>query len=103
MPPFRPCGQREDQVAFSLRAAGAEISITRRHSGTVNSSLTLRPSARMLSEAKVVGVCRPAPTKQARLFGHKPDVLLVTKAARLRMGKAALADAVASGCSGGPR
>jgi hypothetical protein len=35
----------------------------------------------------MVGVCRPASADQARLFGHEPDVLLVTKAAWLRMGQ----------------
>ena len=52
--------------------------------------------------SQMVGVCRPAPTNQARLFGHELDVLLVTKAARFRMGKPALVNAIGSGCSGGP-
>ena len=51
----------------------------------------------------MVGVCRPAPTNQARLFGHELDVLLVTKAAWLRMGKPALINAIGSGCPGGPQ
>jgi hypothetical protein len=29
-------------------------------------------------EAQMVGVCRPAPTNQARLFSHELDMLLVT-------------------------
>jgi hypothetical protein len=49
-----------------------------------------------------VGVCRPAPTNQARLFGHELDVLLVTKAARLRTGKPAFVNAIDGGCFGGP-
>ena len=56
----------------------------------------------VLREAQMVGVCRPAPANQARLFGHEPDVLLVTKAARLGMGQPALVDAIGSGCLGGP-
>src|SRR5580693_2767604 len=51
----------------------------------------------------MVGVCRPAPTDQARLFGHELDVLLVTKAAWLRMGKPALINAIGSVCPGGPQ
>ena len=50
----------------------------------------------------MVGVCRPAPTNQARLFGHELDVLFVTKAAWLRMGKSAFVNAIGSGCPGGP-
>jgi hypothetical protein len=42
----------------------------------------------------MVGVCTPAPTNQARLFGHELDMLLVTKAAWLRMGQPALVNAV---------
>ena len=56
----------------------------------------------VLREAQVVGVCRPAPTNQARLFGHELDVLLVAKAARLRTGKPALVNAIGCGCCGGP-
>jgi hypothetical protein len=68
----------------------------------VNSSLTLRPSG-ALGETQMVSVCKPAPTNQARLLGHEPDVLLVTKAAGLRMGKPALVSAIGSGCPGGPQ
>ena len=58
----------------------------------MNSSLALR-----------VGVCRSAPTNQARLFGHELDVLLVTKAARLRMGKSLVfVNAIGGGCPAGP-
>jgi hypothetical protein len=46
----------------------------------------------------MVGVCRSAPTNQARLFGHELDVLLVTKAAWLRMGKLAFVNAIGGGC-----
>ena len=52
----------------------------------------------MLREAQVVGVCGPAPTNQARLFGHELDVLLVTKAAWLRMDQPALVNAVGINC-----
>jgi hypothetical protein len=51
----------------------------------------------VLREAKVMGVCRSAPANQARLFGHKPDVLLVTKAPRLWVGQPALVDAIGNG------
>ena len=63
----------------------------------------LAPERAVLREAQMMGVCRTAATNQARLFGHKVDVLLVTKAAGLRMGKLALVNAIASGCPGGPR
>jgi len=56
----------------------------------------------VLREAQMVGVCRPAPANQTRLFGHELDVLLVTKAAWLRMGKPTLINAIDSGCSAGP-
>ena len=56
----------------------------------------------VLREAQMVGIWRPAPTNQARLFGHELDVLLVTKAARLRMGELALVNAIGGGCPGGP-
>ena len=56
----------------------------------------------VLREAQMMSICRPAPTNQARLFGHEFDVLLVTKAARLRMGQPTLVDAIGSGCPGGP-
>jgi hypothetical protein len=52
----------------------------------------------VLREAQMVGVCRSAPTNQARLFGHELDVLLVTKAAWLRMGKLAFVNAIGGGC-----
>jgi len=57
----------------------------------------------VLREAEMVGVCRPASADQACLFGHEVDMLLVTKAKRLWMGKLALVNAIASGCPGGPR
>jgi hypothetical protein len=40
----------------------------------------------LLREAQMMGICRPSPANQTRLFGYEPDVLLVTKAARLGMG-----------------
>jgi hypothetical protein len=54
----------------------------------------------VLREAQVMGVCGPAAANQTRLFGHEPDVLLVTKAARLGMGQPALVDAVGNGWGG---
>jgi hypothetical protein len=56
----------------------------------------------MLREAQMVGVRRPPPTDEARLFGHEPDVLLVTKAAWLRASKPTFVNAIGGGCSGGP-
>ena len=56
----------------------------------------------MLREAKMMGICRPAPANQARLFGHEPDVLLVTKAPRLGVGQPALVDAIGNGRPGRP-
>ena len=40
----------------------------------------------VLREARLVGVCRPAPANQAGLFGHKPHMIPVANAARLRIG-----------------
>src|SRR6185503_20687787 len=56
----------------------------------------------VLREAKVMGVCRPTPANQARLFGHEPDMLLITKTPRLGVGQPALVDAVGNDCPGGP-
>ena len=56
----------------------------------------------MLREAQMVGVCRPAPTNQARLFGYELDVLLVTKAAWLRTGKPAFVKPSAAVVPAGP-
>ncbi len=47
----------------------------------------------VLREAKMMGICRPTPANQTRLFGHKLDVVLVTKPARLADG-AAIADGI---------
>ena len=62
----------------------------------------LAAQSTVLREAQMVGVCRPAPANQARLFSHELDVLLVTKAAWLRTGELALVDAINGGCFGGP-
>jgi hypothetical protein len=51
----------------------------------------------------MVGVRWPPPTDEALLFGHELDVLLVTKAARFRMGKPAFVNAIGGACSGGPQ
>ena len=48
----------------------------------------------VLREAKVMGVCRPTPANQARLFGHELDVLLVTKATWLGTGELAFVNAL---------
>jgi len=53
-------------------------------------------------EAQMVGVCRPALTNQARLFGHELDVFPVTKAARLRKGEPAFVNAIGEASSRGP-
>ena len=53
----------------------------------------------MLGEAQMMGICGPAAANQTRLFGHQLDVVLVTKATRLRMGQPALVNAVGIGCS----
>jgi hypothetical protein len=45
----------------------------------------------VLREAQMMGVCGPAAANQTRLFGHEPDVLLVTKAARRALRAAARA------------
>jgi hypothetical protein len=44
----------------------------------------------VLREAQMMGVFGPAAADQSGLFGHEPDVLLVTKAARLGMGQPTL-------------
>jgi hypothetical protein len=50
----------------------------------------------VLGEAQMVGVGRPAPTNQASLFTHELDMLLVTKAAWLRMGLLSMPSAAAA-------
>ena len=50
----------------------------------------------------MVGVCWLAAADQTRLFSYEFDMLLVTKAARLRTGKPAFVNAIGGGCSGGP-
>jgi hypothetical protein len=52
----------------------------------------------MLREPQVMGVCGPAATNQARLFGHGLDVLLVANATGLGMDQLALVDAPGRGC-----
>ena len=54
----------------------------------------------VLREAQMMGVYGPAAADQTGLFGHEPDVLLVTKAARLGMGQPTLVDAVGNGWGG---
>jgi hypothetical protein len=49
----------------------------------------------------MAGIRRPAPADQARLFGHELDVLPVTKAAWLRMGKLALVNPDSRGGASG--
>jgi hypothetical protein len=57
----------------------------------------------VLREPQMMGICRPAPADQTGLFGHKPNVLLVTKAAWLRMGQPALVNAVGIRCPRRPQ
>ena len=84
-----PCG-------FVARAMGlAMMAPAQRHGELVTD---LAAERAVLGEAQMVGVGRPAPTNQASLFSHELDMLLVTKAAWLRMGKPTLVN----GCPGGP-
>ncbi len=45
----------------------------------------LAPECAVLREPQMMGIGGPAAANQARLFGHELEVVLVTKAARLRM------------------
>ena len=51
----------------------------------------------VLREAQLMGIRGPPTANQTRLFGHKLDVNLVTKAARLGMGQLALVFTVDKG------
>ncbi len=55
----------------------------------------------VLREAQMMGIRGPAAANQTRLFGDEPDVVPVTKPARLGMGQLALVDAVGNGCPSG--
>ena len=48
----------------------------------------------VLCEAQMMGIRGPATANQARLFGHEPDVVLVTHPAWLWMGQLAFVDAL---------
>jgi hypothetical protein len=50
------------------------------------------PECAVLREPQMVGIGWHAAANQARLFGHEPDVVSVTKAARLGMDQLALVD-----------
>jgi hypothetical protein len=63
-----------------------------RQSGTVNSSLTLRPRARLWVKSQVVGIRWESPANRATVLGDRPDVLLVPDPPRLRQGEHALVD-----------
>jgi hypothetical protein len=91
---FPPCG-------FIARAMSLPMVAAAQRHGELIADLAAQCA--VLRKAQMVGVCRPAPTNQARLFGHELDVLLVTKAAWLRMGQPALINAIGSGCPGGPQ
>ena len=86
---FPPCGFIATAMDLAMMASA------QRHGELI---AHLAAERAMLREAQMMGVCRPAAANQARLFGHEPDVLLVTKAARLGMGQLALVDAVGNGC-----
>ena len=86
---FPPCD-------FIARAMGLAMMAPAQRHGELITDLAAERA--VLGEAQMMGVCRPAPTNQASLFGHELDVLLVAKAAWLRMGKPALVNAIGSGC-----
>ena len=90
---FPPCGLIAGAMDLAMMAPA------QRHGELITDLAAQRA---VLREAQVVGVCRPAPTNQARLFGYELHVLLVTKAAWLRTGKPAFVNAIGRGCSGGP-
>jgi len=54
--------------------------VVARQSGTVNSSLTLRPSARDCAKAQMMWIGGPATAHQARLLNRLPDMIAVTYA-----------------------
>ena len=47
----------------------------------------------VLHETQMMRICWPAPTNETGLFGHKPHMIPVTNAARLRIGQIGLVDA----------
>ena len=91
---FPPCD-------FIARAMGLAMMAAAQRYGELVTDLAAERA--VLGEAQMVGVGRPAPTNQASLFSHELDVLLVTKAAWLRMGQPALINAIGSGRPGGPQ
>ena len=55
------------------------------------------PECAVLREAQMMGICWPAAANQTGLFGHKPHMIPVTNAARLRIGQMGLVDACGPG------
>ena len=65
----------------------------------MNSSLTLRPSARGLRKAQMVSIRRTPAADQARLLGYRFDMLPVANPTRRRQCQYALVDRGASSLS----
>ena len=86
---------------FVARAMGFAMMAPAQRHGELIADLAAKRA--VLGEAQMMGVCRAAPTNQARLFGHELDVLPVAKAAWLRMGQPALVNAVGIRCPRRPQ
>ena len=72
-----PCG-------FITRAMGlAMMAAAERHYELI---ADLAPESALLREAQMMGIRRPASADETGLVGHKPYVISVTNAARLRIG-----------------
>ena len=63
-----------------------------RQSGTVNSSLTLRPSAGDCGKSEVMGICRVSATNEASLLGNRLHMRPIEDAARGRQSQYGLVD-----------
>jgi hypothetical protein len=86
---FPPCGFVAGAMGLAMMAPA------QRHGELV---ADLAAECALLREAQMVGVCWAAPTNQARLFGDQLDVLLVTNAAWLSIGKPALVNGLGIRC-----
>ena len=81
---FPPCGFITTAMGLAMMAAA------QRHGKFI---ADLSTESALLHEAQMMGICRPAPANQTRLFGHEPHVIPVTNASRLGMGQIGLIDA----------
>src|SRR5271156_6193696 len=76
-----PCG-------FVARAMDLTVMAAAQRHGEFVADFT--PECAVLREAQMVRICWLAPANETRLFGHKPHMIPVTNAARLRIGEIGL-------------